>query len=191
MSTTNPTARRPRLVLIAAMAQGRVIGLREQLPWHLPQDLQHFRRVTMGAPVLMGRKTWQSLPARFRPLPGRTNIVLTRQPGWRAGTDLGSAAPGVLVAPSVEAALGAVAELAPPPERVFVIGGAELYAQALALADELLITHIDAAFEGDAWFPAWSADDFAETARQTHQQAATATADGFEFSFVTYQRRSR
>jgi dihydrofolate reductase len=173
-------------VHIAAMAQGRVIGLRQQLPWHLPQDLQHFRRVTMGAPVLMGRKTWESLPARFRPLPGRTNVVLTRQPGWQA-TD----APGVRVAQSVEAALGAVAELAPQPERVFVIGGAELYAQVLALADELVITHIDTAFEGDAWFPAWSPDDFAETARETHHSEPTHSAAGFEFSFVTYQRRSR
>jgi dihydrofolate reductase len=176
-------------VLIAAMAQGRVIGLRQQLPWHLPADLQHFRRVTMGAPVLMGRKTWLSLPARFRPLPGRTNVVLTRQPGWQP--EGGAGAADVLVAASVEAALGAVAELVPPPERVFVIGGAELYAQALALADELVITHIDAAFEGDAWFPAWSADDFAETARTSHHQPATDTAAGFGFSFVTYQRRGR
>jgi dihydrofolate reductase len=176
-------------VLIAAMARDRVIGLHQRLPWHLPPDLQHFRRVTMGAPVLMGRRTWESLPARFRPLPGRTNIVLTRQPGWRPVAADAPQAPGVLVAPSVEAALGAVAELAPPPERVFVIGGAELYAQALPLADELVITHLDASFEGDAWFPAWSAADFAETARETHQQPASDTAAGFEFAFVTYQRQ--
>ncbi|MEY4749251.1 MAG: hypothetical protein RIQ60_1465 [Pseudomonadota bacterium] len=181
------THRRPRLVLIAAMARGRVIGLDNRLPWHLPADLQHFRRVTMGAPVLMGRKTWESLPARFRPLPGRTNVVLTRQSGWSAG----AAAPGVLVARSVEAALGAVAELAPLPERVFVIGGAELYAQALALADELVITHLDADFAGDAWFPAWSADDFVETARETHQHPASDQAAGYQFAFVTYQRQQR
>jgi dihydrofolate reductase len=186
MSTPPIPLHSPRLVLIAAMARGRVIGLDNRLPWHLPADLQHFRRVTMGAPVLMGRKTWESLPARFRPLPGRTNVVLTRQPGWRADE-----APGVLVAHSVAAALGAAAELAPPPERIFVIGGAELYARTLALADELVITHLDADFAGDAWFPAWSAEEFRETSRETHRQAAGDQAAGFEYAFVTYQRQQR
>jgi dihydrofolate reductase len=162
------------------MAHGRVIGLANQLPWRLAEDLAHFRRVTMGAPVLMGRKTWQSLPERFRPLPGRTNVVLTRQAGWSAGS------PGVLVADSVEAALEAAAKLDPVPERVFVIGGAELYGQALALADELVITEIDASFDGDAWFPPWRADDFIEVAREKHHGTAP---NDFEFSFVRYERR--
>jgi dihydrofolate reductase len=174
------TAARPRLCLIAAMAHGRVIGRDNQLPWRLPEDLAHFRRVTMGAPVLMGRKTWQSLPQRFRPLPGRTNVVLTRQHGWSAGS------PGVLVAGSVEAALDALTKLEPAPERVFVIGGAELYAQALVLADELAITEIDATFAGDAWFPAWHADDFVEVERTTHRATPP---DNFEFSFVRHKRR--
>lgn len=162
------------------MSHGRVIGRANELPWRLPQDLAHFRSVTLGAPVLMGRKTWQSLPERFRPLPGRTNVVLTRQPSWSAG------APGVLVAGSVGAALAAVAGLVPVPPRVFVIGGAELYAQALPLADELAITEIDAIFAGDAWFPAWRTEDFAEVAREAHRAAAP---DDFEFSFVRYERR--
>lgn len=174
------TAARPRLCLIVAMAHGRVIGRDNQLPWRLPQDLAHFRAVTMGAPVLMGRKTWQSLPERFRPLPGRTNVVLTRQPGWSAGS------PGVLVAGSVEAALAAVAGLQPVPERIFVIGGAELYAQALPQADELVITEIDATFDGDAWFPAWRADEFVEVSREKHQASPP---NDFEFSFVRYERR--
>lgn len=172
-------ANRPHLCLIAAMAHGRVIGLANQLPWRLPEDLAHFRRVTMGAPVLMGRKTWLSLPERFRPLPGRTNVVLTHQPGWSAGS------PGVLVAGSVEAALAAVAGQHPAPERVFVIGGAELYAQALPLADELVITEIDAHVDGDAWFPAWQADEFVEVARERHRAAPP---NDFEFSFVRYER---
>jgi dihydrofolate reductase len=174
-------AARPRLCLIAAMAQGRVIGRDNALPWHLPEDLKHFRRVTLGAPVLMGRRTWESLPARFRPLPGRTNVVLTRQVGWQTG------APGVLVVESLDAALAAVTELQPAPAQVFVIGGAELYAQALPRADELVITEIDAAFEGDAWLPAWPADAFAEVAREIHQAAEP---NHFEFCFVRYQRRA-
>ena len=110
------------LVLIAAMARGRVIGREGRLPWHLPEDLAHFRAATRGHAVVMGRKTWDSLPARFRPLPGRRNLVVTRNPAWHAE--------GADVAQSLDEALARVSG----DDRVFVIGGAELYATALPLA---------------------------------------------------------
>ena len=128
------------LALIAAVARDRVIGLNNTLPWHLPEDLQHFKRTTLGAPIVMGRKTWDSIG---RPLPGRHNIVVTRQANWQAA--------GASRADSVAAALALAGEV----PRVFVIGGAELYAQALPLADALYLTEIDAAFAGDAYFPAF------------------------------------
>jgi dihydrofolate reductase len=174
-------------VLIAALAQGRVIGRAGTLPWHLPADLAHFRQVTMGAPVLMGRRTWASLPERFRPLPGRTNIVLTRQPGWQPESLGAPGHPGVLTVASLPAALAAVAELRPAPARVFVIGGAELYAQALPLADGLELTEIDLAVpDGDAHFPAWSTDDWEEVAREAHGASATSP---HAHAFVTWRRR--
>ena len=115
----------PTISLIAAVTPQGGIGKNNALLWHEPADQKHFRQVTMGCPVIMGRKTWDSLPERFRPLPGRQNIVITRQTDWQA--------PGAAVAHSIEAALGQVASA----EKVFVIGGAEIYALALPLADEL------------------------------------------------------
>lgn len=168
---TTPT--RPELVLIAAVAQGGVIGLDNRLPWHLPEDLKHFKQQTMGCPVLMGRKTWDSLPARFRPLPGRMNVVLTRQADWQAE--------GAVRAGSLDEALAQLAGQA----RVFVIGGAELYAAALPQADRLVLTEIDATWPGDAFFPTWNRADFIEVARERHQAAS----NDFDFSFVTYQRK--
>ncbi len=126
----------------------------------------------MGCPVIMGRKTWDSLPARFRPLPGRRNIVVTRQPGWQAR------------APRWRTSLAEALAAAPDAPQVFVIGGGELYAEAMALADELVLTEIDPDFAGDTYFPPRPAT-FAETTRETHRAAAPNT---FEFSFVTYQR---
>ena len=167
-------AHRPTLVLIAALARGRAIGRGNALPWHLPEDLAHFRRSTQGAPVLMGRRTWASLPERFRPLPGRRNVVLSRQAGLQC--------PGAEVVASVPEAL---ALLAGSP-RVFVIGGAELYAQALPLADELLLTEVPLDIDGaDAFFPDWQGLGFAEVARQTQHAAAP---NDFDLHFVTYQR---
>jgi dihydrofolate reductase len=162
------------LVLIAAMARHRVIGRGNALPWHLPEDLAHFRAATRGHPVLMGRKTWDSLPARFRPLPGRRNLVLTRQPDWKEA--------GAEAMPSLAAALAATAGA----ERVFVIGGAELYATALPLADTLLLTEIDADIAGDVHFPAYTGLGFVEDSRQ-HLHAAA--PNDFGFAFVTYRRR--
>lgn len=162
------------LALIAAVARNGVIGNGGALPWHLPEDLAHFRRVTQGHPVVMGRRTWDSLPPRFRPLPGRRNIVVTRDVAWRA--------PGAETAASPAAALALVHD-AP---RAFVIGGAELYAAALPLADELLLTEIDADAGGDTRFPAWDRGAFAEVAREVHRAAAP---NDFAFAFVTYRRR--
>ncbi|MGC4077636.1 MAG: dihydrofolate reductase [Rubrivivax sp.] len=161
------------LVLVAAVARNGVIGRDGVMPWHLPEDLAHFRRTTQGLPVLMGRRTWESLPERFRPLPGRRNIVVTRQAGW--------AAPGAEVAASVEAALALVAD-AP---RACVIGGGELYAALLPRVDELVLTEIDAAFEGDTRLPATLRDGFAEVAREAHRAAAP---NDFGYAFVTYRR---
>jgi dihydrofolate reductase len=174
MNTATPSdPARPELVLIAAVAEGGVIGLDNRLPWHLPEDLQHFKRQTLGCPVLMGRKTWDSLPARFRPLPGRINVVLTRQIDWQAE--------GALRAGSLDDAL---AQLAGQP-RVFVIGGAELYAQALPQADRLVLTEIEAQLGGDAHFPPWDRHLYTEIERERHHASAP---NDFDFSFVSYQR---
>jgi dihydrofolate reductase len=167
------TPARTRLTLIAAVARGGVIGGDNQLLWHLPEDMAHFRRSTTGCPVVMGRKTWDSLPERFRPLPGRRNIVVTTQAGWSA--------PGAEVAHSPAEALALVQGV----PQAFVIGGATLYAAALPLADELLLTEIDADFAGDVHFPDWPREAFVEVDRQPQQAAAPNT---FSFAFVTYRR---
>ena len=130
----------------------------------------------MGCPVIMGRKTWQSLPPRFRPLPGRRNIVVSRTPGWADN--------GAEVVPCLDAAIRLARDGAAP--RIFVIGGGQLYAAALPLADELLITEIDADLPGDTQFPTWDRSAFHETARQSHHSAGPPACD---YAFVTYQRQ--
>lgn len=164
------------LVLIAAMARGRVIGRAGALPWQLSEDMAHFRATTRGHAVIMGRKTWDSLPARFRPLPGRRNLVVTRNTTWHAE--------GADAAFSLDEALARVTGDA----RVFVIGGGELYAAALPLAHTLLLTEIDADIEGDTHFPPFESLGFVETAREAHMAAAP---NHFGFSFVTYRRAAR
>ena len=169
-----------KVALIAAVARNGVIGHANELLWKLPEDMAFFKRTTLGNPVIMGRKTWESIPPRFRPLPGRTNIVVTRQPGWHAD--------GAQVAHGFEQALElALESVASSPHglRAFVIGGAELYALALPHADELVITEIDRDFEGDARFPDWSRNHFVETGREKHRAAGP---NDFDFSFVTYRR---
>jgi dihydrofolate reductase len=163
------------LTLIAGVARNGTIGRDNQLLWRLPEDLKHFRAATMGAPVLMGRKTWASLPERFRPLPGRRNLVLSRQPGFEAA--------GAEVVPDLDQAL-AMAKATGAP-RAFVIGGAQIYREALPLADELLLTEVERDFEGDAHFPAFDRNAFVEVARERHQAAPP---NDFAFSFVTYRR---
>ena len=162
------------VTLIAAVARNGVIGHGNDLVWRLPEDQKHFRAVTMGAPVIMGRATWDSLPERFRPLPGRRNLVLTRQAGWRAD--------GAEVVATLDEALARTAD-AP---RVFVIGGAQVYALALPRADELLLTEIERDFDGDSRFPDWPRAQFVEVARERHHAAPP---NDFGFSFVTYRRQ--
>ena len=164
---------RPELVLIAAVARNGVIGNGNQLLCRLPEDMRYFANTTTGHPVIMGRKTWESLPPRFRPLPGRRNIVLTRQTGYDA--------PGAEVVGSLEAAMTLLEGL----PKAFVIGGAEIYAQALAQADTLLLTEIERDFDGDAHFPRWDTQRFRQTQRETHHAAPP---NDFDFAFVIYRR---
>jgi dihydrofolate reductase len=154
--------------LVAALARNRVIGAGNRLPWRLPADLARFKRLTMGAPVIMGRKTRESIG---RPLPGRRNIVVTRASG--------AAWEGCLVAHSLEEALA----LARDAAEAFVIGGAELYAQALPHAERLHLTLIEAAYAGDAWFPEFDPAAWREVARE-----ACVSADGIRYAFVDYVR---
>lgn len=162
--------KRPRIGLIWAQAKGGVIGKDGVMPWHLPEDLAHFKRTTLNHPVIMGRRTWDSIPPKFRPLPGRRNIVVTRQAGWNAA--------GAQAASSLHEAL----EQCDDADKVWIIGGAQVYAQALALADEVMVTEIDAEFEGDAHAPAlgpgW---------RQVARETLTA-ANGLPLAFVTWHR---
>ena len=161
-----------KLNLIYARAANGVIGLNNAMPWHLPEDLAHFKRNTLGCPVIMGRKTWDSLPPRFRPLPGRLNIVLSRQADWQAE--------GALRASTLTEACSQC----PTDSDVWVIGGAEVYALALPMAARVVVTEIDATYEGDAFAPELG-KEWEETSRDRQVSAA-----GLRFSFVTYERHA-
>jgi dihydrofolate reductase len=160
----------PRLHLIYARAANGVIGKGNTLPWHLPEDLVHFKRTTLGCPVIMGRKTWDSLPPKFRPLPGRLNIIITR--------DTGFVAEGAAIAHSLEAAR----DLCPTGSDAWVIGGAQIYAEALPLAHTVVVTEIARDFEGDAFAPTLG-PEWREAVREAH-----VAASGLPFAFVTYTR---
>ena len=160
----------PRINLIYARSANGVIGQNGAMPWHLPEDLAHFKRLTQGWPVVMGRKTWDSLPARFRPLPGRTNIVITRQSGWSDA--------GALLASSLADAL----KLCAQAEEVWIIGGAQIYAQAEPLAHRIEVTEIAQNFEGDAFAPLLG-PEWIEAAREDH-----VSSKGLKFSFITYHK---
>lgn len=160
---------RARLALIAAVAKNGVIGAGNAMPWHIPGELQHFRALTMGHRIVMGRRTWQSIG---RPLPGRENVVVTR--------DAAFAAPGCIVAPSFAAALLG-STLALP---IFCIGGAQLYAQALPLADELRLTEIDRDFDGDTTMPPIPRGEWREQSREARVDASS----GLHYAFVHYVR---
>lgn len=164
-------ASEPRIALIAAVARNGAIGHNGGLLWHEPADQKHFRNTTLGHAVVMGRKTWDSLPPRFRPLPGRRNVVVSRQPGLQLE--------GATVVGSLPAAL----ELLRAEPRIFVIGGGELYALALPLADELVLTEVDADLAGDTYFPSWVRERFTRECRETHR-----TADDIGYVFATYRR---
>jgi dihydrofolate reductase len=156
-----------RLTLVAAYADDRVIGDHGRIPWHLPEDFAHFKATTMGGVLVMGRATYDSIG---RPLPGRATIVLTRDPGWSAD--------GVLVAHSLDEALSLAAE---QPGETFVVGGTQVYEQALPLATHQVLTEVDLSPEGDARYPELDLDEWVETKREPH--------DGF--TWVWWERRSR
>ncbi|MBV2234381.1 MAG: dihydrofolate reductase [Sterolibacterium sp.] len=162
----------PQLTLIAAVARNGVIGKDNALPWHLPEDLKHFKELTIGHAVIMGRKTWESLPPRFRPLPARDNIVVTRNPDYQAA--------GAEVVHTLTAALARVSA----GKTAFLIGGAELFDQAWSQAAVLELTEIAADFDGDCHFPTVDAAQWREARRETG-----CSATGLAYAFVRYVRR--
>ena len=164
------------LVLIAAVARNGVIGRDGALPWHLSADMAHFRDLTRGCPVIMGRRTWDSLSPRYRPLPGRANIVVSRRAGWTAD--------GAQAAPSLAAALRLAQVRLDASRRVFVIGGAQLYREAMPQADQLELTEVQAEVAGDAQFPFWDRAAFDEVQREPQQ-----AEEGLAFDFVTYRKK--
>ena len=161
---------RPLLSLVAAVARNGAIGRNNELLCRISDDLKHFKRTTLGRPVIMGRKTWDSIG---RPLPGRRNIVVTRNAQWHAD--------GAERAASLQAAI----ELVKDEPKVFVIGGGELYAQALPQADELVLTEIDADFDGDTFFPAWDRTKFDALPGDMH-----VSEHGHRYRWVTYRRKA-
>lgn len=159
---------KPILTLVVAIDAQRGIGINNKLPWHLPEDLAHFKRTTSGHPIIMGRKTFDSIG---RPLPNRRNIVVTRNPEWRHN--------GVEAVTSFDDAL----KLARDAE-IMVIGGAQIFAEALPLADRLVVTEIGRTFDCDTFFPEINPQQWKEVAREQHRSEQ----QGFDYAFVTYQR---
>ena len=170
MSQVSGPTHHPRLYLIAAVAANGIIGAGGKLPWRITGELEHFKRLTLGHPVIMGRRTWESLKG---PLPGRENIVVTRTPGYEA--------PGAAVAGSLEGALALC--LGEPV--AFVIGGTRLFRDALPLATGMVLTEIQRDYEGDTRFPTWDRAQWKEGQREAHT-----AADGTRFDFVLYERIS-
>ena len=157
------------ITLVVAIDSARGIGVGNRLPWHLPEDLAHFKRVTLGRPIIMGRKTFDSIG---RALPGRRNIVVTRNADWRHE--------GVDTALSLDAALALVGE-----EGASIIGGAQIFNASMDLAERMIVTEIDHRFDCDTFFPPIDPAAWQETARETHP----AQDDGYGYAFVTYERR--
>lgn len=160
-----------KVSLIVAMADNNAIGVDNQLPWHLPADLKYFKAVTMGKPIIMGRKTFESIG---RPLPGRQNIVITRNQDWSSD--------GVTIVRSTEQAVAA----ASPVDEVMVIGGAEIYRAMLPSVNKLYVTEVALSVEGDAFFPNIDPAEWQEVSREPH----AAEADKPAYAFVTYERVS-
>ena len=159
-----------KINMIFARSANGVIGHNNAMPWHLPEDLAHFKKLTLGSPVIMGRKTWDSLPSKFRPLPGRTNVVITRQADWQAE--------GAQTAGSLQDALA----LCQTSNVIWIIGGAQIYAQAEPLANRIEVTHIDKDFEGDAFAPKLG-PQWIPSHREEH-----VSSTGLNYSFITYTR---
>ncbi len=156
--------------LIAALAKNKVIGLNNTLPWHLPEDLKHFRALTTGHHIIMGRKTYESLG---RLLPGRTTVIVTRNVDYKLE--------GALIAHSLEAAIA----LCQADDEIFIIGGAELYQAGILLANQLYMTELALEVAGDAYFPAYDETLWQETSREVHT-----SAQGLLFSYVSYCRKT-
>lgn len=156
------------LTIVVAIDARRGIGIDNKLPWHLPEDLAHFKRVTSGSPIIMGRKTFDSIG---RPLPNRRNIVITRNAGWRHD--------GVEAVGSLQAAIELVGDT---PS--FIIGGAQIFSDAMALADRMVVTEIAHTFACDTFFPPLDERSWAEIAREAYHS----DANGYDYAFVTYQR---
>lgn len=169
-----------KLALIAAMDRQRVIGINNQLPWHLPNDLQYFKAATMGKPIIMGRKTYDSIG---RPLPGRPNLVISRNRDFNPD--------GVIRVDSVESAIATAESLLKETDldEAMVIGGAEIYRQTLPFADRLYLTLVDAEVEGDAWFPEWQteAHSWQESSREDHPPCER---NPYAYAFVRLDRVS-
>lgn len=161
------------VTIVVAMGSDGVIGVGGDMPWHLPEDLAHFKRVTLGHPMIMGRKTYESIG---RPLPGRTTIVVTRQAGWSAG--------GVQVAGEFDEALALASAF---DDEVFIVGGAQIYAEALSrgVVNKMIVTQIDSAPAGDTYFPEVDWNDWTETQREEFPDSTPG------FSIVTYELHSR
>ncbi|HEX2604774.1 MAG TPA: dihydrofolate reductase [Oxalicibacterium sp.] len=156
------------LTIVVAVDANNGIGINNQLPWHLPEDLAHFKRTTSGHPIIMGRKTFDSIG---RPLPNRRNIVITRNTDWRHD--------GVEAVTSIEAAKALVGDA-----QAFIIGGGQIFSDTLEATDRLIVTHIDKAFDCDAFFPAIDPKLWKEVAREAHHS----DAGGFDYAYVTYER---
>ena len=165
----------PRLSILVAMARNRVIGQKNQLPWHLPADLKHFKSLTMGHPIVMGRKTYESIG---RPLPGRTNIIMTHQETFEV--------PGAIVVYSIESALQKCQENNAVQHESFIIGGENLYRQTLPYCQRLYITEIQKDFDGDAFFPEFDSNEWQEAQRDQHFSEGN---DIFEYHFVILDRK--
>jgi dihydrofolate reductase len=161
---------KPVISIIVAMAENRVIGKDNSLPWHLPADLQHFKAMTIGKPIIMGRKTWESLPGK---LPDRPHIIITANPDYSAE--------GCTVVSSLEQAIAAAGDV---PE-VMIVGGAMLYAQALPIADHIYLTLVETQTEGDSLFPEYDQTQWRETARERHPSD---DKNPFAYSFITLSR---
>jgi dihydrofolate reductase len=158
--------------IIVAMAENRVIGLKNQLPWHLSADLKRFKQITMGFPIIMGRKTYESIG---RPLPGRQNIIISRNPSFKAE--------GCQVFHDLDDAIQMAVSAY---EQVFVIGGATLYAEALKWASRIYLTQVHAQIDGDTFFPEFASLDWSETHRETFDDDPTVD---FSYSFIQFERR--
>jgi dihydrofolate reductase len=163
-----PAMHNPQLTLIVAIDANNGIGIDNKLPWHLKEDLAHFKRTTTGHPIIMGRKTFDSIG---KPLPNRRNIVITRNPGWRHE--------GVETATSVEQALALLGGV-----QAYIIGGAQIFAETLPLAGRLIVTEIGKVFDCDTFFPPIDRTQWQEASREQYHSAE----HGFDYAFVTYER---